>query len=61
MPTYRVKWEIDIWADDPLEAAVDAQRIQRKPGTTATVFQVQIAGIDPQDLWDEIDLTSDES
>jgi hypothetical protein len=40
MPTYRVVWEIDIDADTPTEAAQKALKIQRKPDSWATVFQV---------------------
>ncbi len=37
---YRVRWEIDLPADNPLEAARKAQQAMRRPGTTATVFDV---------------------
>lgn len=37
---YRVRWEIDIWADTALSAAVEAQKIQRDPDSVATVFDV---------------------
>jgi hypothetical protein len=40
MPTYRVKWTIDIDADSAKEAAVRALRIQRDTDSTATVFDV---------------------
>lgn len=40
MPTYRVIWEIDIDAETPAEAAQKALKIQRKPDSWATVFQV---------------------
>lgn len=40
MPLYRVRWEIDIEADNPLEAAKKARYFQTKPNTTATVFDV---------------------
>ena len=40
MREYRVRWEIDIEADTPEEAAALALAIQRKPDSIATVFDV---------------------
>jgi hypothetical protein len=40
MTEYRVKWEIDIDADNPVDAARKARAAQIRPGTTATVFSV---------------------
>lgn len=40
MPEYRVKWDIDIEADSPREAAKEALSIQRDPGSEAVVFEV---------------------
>jgi hypothetical protein len=40
MPEYRVKWEIDIEADDHTEAALQALKIQRDNRSTATIFTV---------------------
>lgn len=40
MPSYRVVWEIDAEADTPREAAEWALSIQRKPGSSAVVFDV---------------------
>jgi hypothetical protein len=40
MPEYRVKWEIDVDADDPVTAARRSLQIQRDVGSTATVFDV---------------------
>ena len=37
---YRVRWEIDIEADSPREAAEKAREIQTNPESMATVFQV---------------------
>jgi len=37
---YLVRWEIDIYADSREEAAREALRIQRKPDSIATVFDV---------------------
>ncbi len=41
MPNYLVRWEIDLWADSPEEAAQEAFKIHRDPESIATVFQVQ--------------------
>jgi len=38
---YQVTWTIDIEADSPTQAAVEAQRIQRDPESIATVFTVK--------------------
>lgn len=40
MPDYHVTWTIDICADTPEQAAEEALAIQRKPGSSATVFMV---------------------
>jgi hypothetical protein len=45
---YRVTWEIDLEADSPREAAIEAQAIQRDPESTANVFSVRNRS-DPQD------------
>lgn len=37
---YRVMWDINVEADSPLEAAEEAQRIQRDPDSLATTFMV---------------------
>ena len=42
---YRVRWEIEVEAATPHEAAEKARYYQTKPGTTATVFEV--AQVDP--------------
>ena len=36
----RVRWEVDVDADGPREAAEKALRMQRNPQSTATVFDV---------------------
>ncbi len=41
MPEYLVTWRIDIEADTAAEAALAAVAIQRKPGSTAVVFEVK--------------------
>ena len=38
--TKRVKWEVDVEADTPEDASRQALAIQRKPDSTATVFDV---------------------
>jgi len=43
---YRVKWEIDIDADSPRQAALEALKIQRDRNSMATVFEVNGARID---------------
>lgn len=37
---YIVKWEIDVEAENELEAAREARRIQLDPASIATVFDV---------------------
>jgi hypothetical protein len=39
--SYRVTWEIDIYAKSPRAAAKEALRIQRDPQSHATMFYVQ--------------------
>jgi hypothetical protein len=53
---YLVKWEIDIDADSPLEAAKEALRIQRDPESIATVFKVNDRVIDLATDSDEVEL-----
>jgi hypothetical protein len=38
---YRVRWDIDVDAGDPVEAAREALRIQRDPESTALCFYVE--------------------
>lgn len=40
MKTYRVKWEIDVIAENPRDAAEQALNIQRDKKSTAVVFNV---------------------
>lgn len=40
MNGYHVIWEMDIDADSPLEAAVQARENQTRPGTWSVVFDV---------------------
>lgn len=41
MPDYLVTWEINIYANNPRDAAEEALRIHRDPDSTATVFSVR--------------------
>ena len=54
MTMYRVTWEIDIEADDAIDAARQALEIHRDPDSIATVFSVQEYGtpngIHPQEI-----------
>jgi len=47
MADYRVTWEIDIEADSPREAAEQALKIQRRPGSSAVVFDCHTEGQEP--------------
>jgi hypothetical protein len=40
MGYYKVTWTIDVEADTPEKAAIQALQIQRDPNSIATVFQV---------------------
>jgi hypothetical protein len=40
MSHYLVRWEIDVYADTPEQAAQEALAIQRDAESTATVFEV---------------------
>lgn len=44
-----VKWEIELDADSPIDAAIKALAIQRNPESIATVFSVNGEEID---LWE---------
>lgn len=37
---YKVKWEIDIWAETPAEAAQQALAIHRNQDSIATIFTI---------------------
>ena len=55
---YLVRWEIDIWADNPVEAAAQALITQRDAGSSAVVFDI----LDPEDKaqqWYRVDLDED--
>ena len=56
MAMYQVRWEIDVEADDPQEAARKALTIQRDPTSIATVFDV----VDQEGHFDRVDLIPDE-
>jgi len=40
MPTYKVTWEIEIDAENPLDACREAREIQQDPESIATIFEV---------------------
>ena len=44
MTDYLVKWSIDIVAESPEEAALQALAIQRDPNSWATVFKIEQDG-----------------
>ena len=52
MTTYNVNWRIDIEAESPVEAAMQALEFHRDPNSTATVFDV----CDEQGNYTSIDL-----
>jgi hypothetical protein len=58
MNEYRVSWIIDLTADNPVDAAKQAQEIMRDPDSIATVFHVAEAD-QPIEEGVEIDLTQD--
>lgn len=60
MPNYLVRWEIDIEADTPREAAVKALEIQRDTESIATVFHVFVTDEIAGAHIDRIDLGADE-
>jgi len=45
MPQYHVLWEIDLEAESPEDAALQALGIHRDPQSVATVFAVEHKGI----------------
>lgn len=52
---YHVTWEIDVWADTPLDAAIEALQAQKSCGL-ATVFDVTDSAGETK----RIDLTAEE-
>ena len=61
MPEYLVTWEINVWADDPVEAARKARDIQRDFLSAATEFVVREMDYDDVDHHQDvtIDLTEE--
>lgn len=53
---YRVRWEIDLEAPTPVEAARMALEIQRDPDSIATVFEVYPNQNIPPHLFFTVDL-----
>jgi hypothetical protein len=59
MSEYRVRWEIDVEADTPQEAAEKARRYAVKEDTTATCFDVyarvaESGGIDDGPIFERV-------
>ncbi len=54
LKTYRVAWYIDIDAESPREAALEALEIQRDLDSAALVFMVDGAAIDLSEVKDAI-------
>jgi len=53
MKEYKVIWEIDLWAENPEDAAKKALAVQRDPDSLATVFTVGNETIDLDEVeWD---------
>lgn len=40
MPEYRVRWDIDVDADDPKDAVAQAWESMHAEGSSATIFEV---------------------
>ena len=53
---YRVRWEIDIPAESPEEAAKVALRIHRDPRSTATIFDICECSTERRGDWVRIDV-----
>jgi hypothetical protein len=62
MKSYTVRWEIDVEADSPEEAAARVLKIQRNndPANLATVFDVTETRIGMQTKWKRVDLSAEE-
>ena len=58
MPDYLVTWEITIDANNPRDAAEEALRVHRDPGSTATVFSVRECDSDEDAVF--VDLEEEE-
>lgn len=56
MRSYRVVWEIDVDAEDAVDAAIKALEIQRRADSIATHFRVTA----PNGFIQEIDLSESE-
>ena len=56
MRDFLVRWEINIEADSPREAAENALEIQRDSSSIATVFNVCGLPSDSTLHWTEVDL-----
>ena len=58
MKEYTVKWQIEVTADNPTEAAMQARMIMLDPESEAVHFEVQnfLDGSDPT-IWKPVDLS----
>lgn len=58
MPEYTVRWEIQVDADNPTEAAMQARMLLLDPESEAVHFEVQnfTDGSDPT-IWEPVDLS----
>lgn len=55
--SYRVKWEIDVDASTPLEAAKKARELQIHEGSWANVFEVSCEQtVCGEPIWTRVDL-----
>lgn len=60
MPQYLVKWEIDIEADSPKEAAYEAWKIQQRHDSEALVFDVVTQATGKEEKIDLLEEVSEE-
>lgn len=65
MKTYKVSWTVEVEADSMLDAAIEAEKMQRNPASIAKVFEVRITNpTNSDDIFDHLpsifDLTPDE-
>jgi hypothetical protein len=56
---YRVNWNIEVDADSPREAAIEARKAQIRPGSTAVVFTVETGNPQGPESVDLLDLVED--
>lgn len=59
MPCYLVRWEIDIDADTPEQAAAEARAIQMDRNNAATFYEVQPSASQAADDWQLVNLDTE--